>query len=319
MIKEPIMKTRTLFIMLFGPVFLALGACATLGAPQTAASQAIEAPLMVEEAAFEQEMVLPSEDGQRFDRSQIMNVNLEDRLVIRNANLELVVPDPSESATHIGRIAEQAGGFVVTLDIFRTTFEDGTPADQANITVRVPSESLSEVLEEIKSQASDVRAESISGQDVTQEYTDLQSQLRNLEAAEEELREIMGSMTKAEDVLDVYEHLIQIRSEIEVIKGRIQYLEQSSALSSISIQLIPDVAVAPLQIGRWQPAGTAKAAIEALLTALQILAQVAIWAALFVLPIILVIALGIWMIVKLIQVFRRRRSPGGSGDNSSPA
>ena len=155
---------------------------------------------------------------------------------------------------------------------------------------------MNEALEKIKEGSVEVTSENISGQDVTQEYTDLQSQLRNLEAAEEELREIMGSLTKAEDVLRVYQNLRQVREEIEIIKGRIQYFEQSARLSAISVELVPDIVSQPLQIGRWQPEGTAKEALQALIQALQFLANASIWLVILVLPVLLLLSLPFWAI-----------------------
>lgn len=228
-----------------------------------------------------------------------------DRLVIRNADLTVVVADPASSVDEIAALAEEMGGFVVNSNLYQSTYGDGVRAMQASITIRVPAERLNEVLQRIKGEAIEVRSESISGQDVTQEYTDLQSQLRNLEAAEKELREIMASLTNAEDVLNVYQSLRQVRQEIEVTKGRIQYFEQSSKLSAVSVELLPDVVSQPLQIGRWQPQGTAKEALQTLIRALQWFANLAIWVVIFLLPIGLVIGLPIWLVIR---AARRRRA-----------
>jgi hypothetical protein len=231
---------------------------------------------------------------------------VEQRLVIRNANLTLVVEDPAASAAEISALADSMGGFVVSSNIYESTFEQGVRATRASITVRVPAERLNEALAEIKSGAVEVRSENVSGQDVTQEYTDLQSRLRNLEAAEEELREIMGSLTKAEDVLRVYDSLRQVREEIEVIKGRIQYFEQSALLSAVTIELLPDVVSQPLQIGRWQPQGTAKEAFETVIRAFQFLTDAAIWFVILVLPILIVLSLPFW-VIRWVVIRRRKR------------
>ncbi|MCJ7825683.1 MAG: DUF4349 domain-containing protein, partial [Anaerolineales bacterium] len=230
-----------------------------------------------------------------------------ERLVIRNANLTLVVEDPAGSAAEIADLAEALDGFVVNSNVYQTTFAEGVFATQANITIRVPAERLDEALEQIKHGVVEVRSENISGQDVTQEYTDLESRLRNLEAAEEELREILGSLTKADDVLNVYQSLRQVREEIEVIKGRMQYFEQSARLSAISIDLLPDVVSQPLQIGRWQPQGTAKAALEALLSALQFLANAAIWLIVFALPVLALLSIPFWVLRWWVMRRRTRR------------
>jgi hypothetical protein len=256
----------------------------------SAPERGLAEPMMVEAPAADV-FYAEEEAGKSVFNTADEAISVE-RLVIRNANLTLVVEDPAKSADEIAQLAETFNGYVVNSNMYQTTFAEGVFATQANITIRVPAERLDEALDQIKQGVVEVRSENISGQDVTQEYTDLESRLRNLEAAEVELREIMGSLTKAEDVLNVYQSLRQVREEIEVIKGRMQYFEQSARLSAITIDLLPDVVTQPLQIGRWQPQGTAKAALEALISVLQFLANVAIWLLVFspliVIPILIV-------------------------------
>jgi hypothetical protein len=219
-----------------------------------------------------------------------------------------VVTDPSQSVEDISQMAQEMGGFVVSSNIYQTTFDDTVVANRASITIRVPAEHLDEALGQIKDDALEIRNENISGQDVTQEYTDLKSQLRNLEAAEEELLEIMDASTQAEHVLEVFEHLRQVRGEIEITKGRIQYYEESARMSAISVEIIPDVAARPLQIGRWQPEGTAKAAVEALINTLQFLGDAIIWGLICVVPIGVILGLPTLFVIRAI---RRRRNLKG--------
>jgi hypothetical protein len=118
----------------------------------------------------------------------------------------------------------------------------------------------------------------------------------------------MASLTKAEDVLRVFDDLRQVRQEIEVIKGRIQYFEQSARLSAVSVELLPDVVSQPLKIGRWQPEGTAKAALEALINVLRFLADAAIVIVILIAPVLFLVAIPIWLVRRLIIRRRARRS-----------
>ncbi len=234
-----------------------------------------------------------------------------ERLVISNAYLSMVVPDPSTSVNEIAALARELGGFVVSSSVFQTTFgeEFGTEArvtaDQASITIRVPSERMDEALETIKEGATEVRNENVTSDDVTQEFTDLESRLRNLESAEEQLLDIMNEATKTEDVLSVFNQLTQIRAEIEVIQGRIQYLSESARLSAISVDLIPDVAAQPLEIGGWRPEGTVKDAFTALIQGLRTLGDAAIWVLICVLPIGLILGVPGYFAAR---AMRRRRA-----------
>ncbi|MBN2146385.1 MAG: DUF4349 domain-containing protein, partial [Anaerolineales bacterium] len=208
-----------------------------------------------------------------------------ERMVIKDAQISLAVDDPEASAERIQLMTEEMGGFVVTLQMYQITLDNGAKVPQGSITVRVPAERLSEALEQIKAETSQpVLNENINSQDVTAEYTDLSSKLRNLEAAEEQLQEIMDEATKTEDVLAVYSQLVSTREQIELIKGQMQYYEQSAALSSVQVQLYTNEAVQPLSIGGWQPVGVAKDAIQTLINTLKWLANAVIWIVLFVLP-----------------------------------
>lgn len=306
------MKKKLVFVSLM--ILLVLTASCAAAAPQRLAEPAmVEAP-MDELARTDAAMSVESSESGFVSQTEA-GASAAERIVIRNADLTIVVFDPGEQAKRISRLAESMSGFVVSSNIFQTTYENGIRADRANITIRVPAERLDEALEEIKEDAVEVRSESISGQDVTQEYTDLQSQLRNLEAAEEELIDIMDRAVDAEDVLRVFEDLRQVRNEIEVITGRIQYFEESARLSAVSVDLIADVAAQPLQIGRWQPQGTAKAAVEALLEALQFLGDAAIWVGICVLPIGLLFGVPGWLVFRAI---RRRRQRSKAKPEGSP-
>lgn len=242
-----------------------------------------------------------------------------ERIVIKNATLTIVVDDPSASMDRISALAEEMGGFVVNANLYQSFLESGVEVPRASITIRVPAERLDEALQRIESESDrPPQNKNISSQDVTSDYTDLQSRLRNLEDAEAQLREIMASATKTEDVLQVYNQLVQVREQIEVIKGQIQYYEESAALSSVSVDLLANEAVQPITIGGWEPVGVAKNAIEALIRALRFIAYAAIWLVIFVLPSLLVLYLIIILPLSLLwRAWRRRRAARKSSQSES--
>jgi hypothetical protein len=237
-----------------------------------------------------------------------------ERLVIKTANLSIVVPDPGTTMDAISRMAEEMGGFVVSSNVYKTQSERGVEVPQATISVRVPAERLTEALAMIRDQVEDpledILSDNVSGEDVTQTYTDLQSRLRNLEQAEEQLREIMASATRPEDVLNIFNQLTSVRGEIEVLKGQIQYYEEAAALSSVSVTLVAQAGVTPLSIGGWRPAGVARNAVQALIDTLQFLAHAAIWLIIYVLPVFLVLFIPlrlIWVGLRKWRASRRAR------------
>lgn len=229
---------------------------------------------------------------------------ITERMITRNANLTLVVVDPVQSVEDIGEMAREMEGYVVSSNFYVATYAEAdqveTRAQYASITVRVPSDRLDEALELLKADAVEVRNEYVSGTDITQEFIDNESRLRNLEAAEEQLLDIMETATETEDVLNVFNELTRIRGEIEIIKGQLQYLQQSADTSSISIELIPDIATQPIEVERWQLQATFNKAVEALIATVQFFVRALIWIAIYVLPLALVVALVVWLVVRAI-------------------
>lgn len=255
-----------------------------------------------------------SEGARTFRQEQVVSSGLPnpvERLVIRNANLSIVVRDPGEAMDEIISMAEGMGGFVVTSNLYQRRLDNGNLVLEGNVTVRVPALKLSEAMEKIKglvdNPQTDILSENISGQDVTAEYTDLKSRLRNLEDAAEQLRKIMETATKTEDVLNVLNELRSVTEQIEVLKGQIKYYEELAAMSAISVNLQAQETVAPITVGGWKPEGVARDAIQALIDAYQTIASGVIWAVLFCLPIALPIGLVVFFIVRGFLRWRRRR------------
>ena len=292
-------------LLILTTVALLLTACAGAASPS------------MEEAYFDQGMPAEAPAEAYLEREGEASFNAISaplpearRIVIKDASMTIVVDDPSASMESIARLADEMGGFVVSANLYQMRTESGAEVPRASITIRVPADRLDEALTLIRSESKlPPQSENINAQDVTRDYTDLQSRLRNLEAAEAQLQEIMGSANKTEDVLNVYNELVRVREEIEIIQGQIQYYEQSAALSAVSVELLPNEAVQPLTIGGWQPAGVAKTAVQMLINTLKVLANVAIVLIIYVLPVLLVIfVVFVLPLSWLWRIWRRRHA-----------
>jgi hypothetical protein len=155
--------------------------------------------------------------------------------------------------------------------------------------------------------ALEVRRQSVTGEDVTEEYSDLQARVRHLEATEARLLSLMEEAEDTEATLAVFSELQRVQSEIEQVKGRVQYLEQSSALSTVSIELIPDALAEPLSVAGWRPGEVFRSALRALVRTLQTLVEVLIWGMIYVLPVALLV-FGLPIAILRWLVRRSRRS-----------
>lgn len=167
--------------------------------------------------------------------SQI-NTAPTDRKIIRNAELDLEAENPEKAQQQITGIAELKGGFVVESQQSSSDVRS-TTRDIVVMTVRVPSEKFGETLDEIRKTASRIVTESAKGQDVTEEFIDIEAQLRAKKALEQQFMEIMKRANTVEEALSVQSQLATVRGEIERIEGRKRFLENQASLSTIKIRL----------------------------------------------------------------------------------
>lgn len=317
------MKRNLLIIMAIVAVALAAcGAAASYeqeaafdGIAGGAAPPAAEAPVFADEVDYEYE--LAEEEAARdaageggVDSSSVPGQAVE-RVVIKNASMSIVVEDVQGTVDTVVELAESMGGFVVSQYVYEYSIGYGSSyqADKAaDLTVRVPAERLNEVLDRIRDMSVEVTSETVSGQDVTREYTDLQSRLRNLEATRDQLELIMEDAFKTEDVLAVYAELVRVNEEIEIIQGQLNYFSEAARLSAVSLSITPDFETLPVDVPRWSPLATAREAIEDLLESLQDLADFLIYFTISVLPILLIWLIPLFLIGRWIwKAWQRRR------------
>jgi len=225
-----------------------------------------------------------------------------ERLIIRNASLTVVVPDTEEALEQVNDLVNDLEGFIVESDKYQ--YQEGM---RASVRLRIPAESLDVALDRIRELASEVRNENISGQDVTEEYVDRKSSLRHLEATEAKLLEFLDEAEDTEAALAVYEQLREVQAEIEQVKGRIQYLEDSAAMATVSLEIIPDELAQPIQVGGWHPEGTLRNAFESLVRVLQFLVDAIIVIVVLIIPVLIAIAIPVVGLILLVRTLVRRR------------
>lgn len=226
----------------------------------------------------------------------------QERMVIRNATLTMTMEDVAGHLDRIRALAAEYGGWVVSSNAQRASGAN-SEITSATITIRVPADRFDEALIVIRAGVGSVDNETITGEDVTQQYVDLTSQLTNLTAAEEQLQVIMDEADETEDVLAVYNELVRIRGEIERIRGQMQYYEQSAAFSAINVTLRRTPTPIVINSPTWQPLSTAENAFQALIKVMQGIIDLLIGLVIFVLPMLLVFGVPLWLII------RRARRP----------
>lgn len=311
---------RILFISLLAALLLsACGVSAATPAPSFVESYSVEGGMPAARQAAPMEAPLAVNEQKAYDAAMLPEMPLQERLVIQNADLSVVVKDPAAKLEAIAAMARRLGGFVVSSNLGEQYLANSVKVPRGSIMVRVPAEKLDEALAEIKADAVEVQNENRSGQDVTQEYIDLKSQLKNLEATEQQLTLIMQKAEKTEDVLAVFNQLTEIRRQIEVTRGQMQYYEQSAALSAISVNLVAEASIQPIEIGGWKPVGVVRDAIQSLVNFLKGFFEFVVNLVIVFLPaalLIFAVIYGIWQLLKLMwrvlggkNPFKRKTPP----------
>jgi len=214
-----------------------------------------------------------------------------DRKLVKTGQLTLEVDDIVEAVDYVAKIAGELDGYVVS-----SSKHERENKVFGHVSIRVPAERFNEAFDRLRQLAVDVPYENTESRDVTEEYTDLEAQLRNLEATEAQYLALLEKAETVEDILAVQRELSNVRGQIERTKGRMQYLERTSDMSLIEVILQE---TKPLGATGWSASETFKSAVRGLITFGKVLANIAIW---------LVIFCPIWIpIIFLIRFLRRRR------------
>jgi hypothetical protein len=144
------------------------------------------------------------------------------RLVVYNATLNLVVDSLSGALDQARGIAAQLGGHLQEMG-------------SDYVVVKVPAAKFEEALAAM-GKIGEVTKREIKGSDVTEEMRDLRIRLANAENMRERLTQLLNKGDKVEDALKVEKELERVTETIELLKGKIQYLENSVAFSTITVK-----------------------------------------------------------------------------------
>lgn len=230
------------------------------------------------------------------------------RMIIKNAEMHLVVSSVDEALTRIEGLVADVGGYILNS---RTWFQNGEK--YASLTFAVPSERFEETLGRLRRIGVKVADESTSGQDVSQEYVDLEARLANLEAAAARLREFLKEAKSVEEALQVEARLRELEGEIAQVKGRMNFLKGRSAYSLITVILeplrpTPTPTPTPTPI-IWDPGETFREATGVLGLLLRALVDLSIWMLVLGGPFILPAGAIAFVVYRLRNRHRPKSSP----------
>ncbi|MBN2043734.1 MAG: DUF4349 domain-containing protein [Anaerolineales bacterium] len=232
---------------------------------------------------------------------------ITDRLIIREGNITISVNNTLEVRDKIDEIvAELAsdGAYVVT------SSESGRGDNRQpyiNMVIRVPVQSFSFVMDQIAEMGVRVDERWENAQDVTDEYVDLEGRIEALEISIERLQGLMRDAAFTEDLLYAEEQLSRREAELEGLKGRLNYLAESAALSRINIGISPYELSEPIDTS-WKPAETFRRAVENLVESLQDFADFMIIFLIAVAPWLVLVGLVVWGVVAAVRRRRKKKA-----------
>ena len=263
-------------------------------------AESVELPAapMPTSAAFE--ITDPSGDLTVIERSNSM--------IIKNADVRLMVKDTDVAIDRATQIVGDSGGYIVSSRVWYQDYY-GNNLKYASITLGVPVAEFERVLSRLRGLAVRVVDETASGDDVTDQYVDLQSQLINLEATRERIKSFLDDAKTIDEALRINQELSNIEMQIEQIKGQMNYLSDRSAYSTITVNIDPEFPIltpTPTATARptatpipWKPGDTFHEAKNTVSVAYQGIANFLIWLVVVILPIVLPPALILWGLWKL--------------------
>lgn len=245
------------------------------------------------------------------------------RKMVARASLSMVVADAEQTVDDIELLLEEVGGFISQSSLYNGGTADA-PLMQGTVQLRVPVEQLETTLDRLEALAIQVGSRTLTRDDVTDQYSDIDAQLRNLEATENELLEMLAEARERRDatpdqILSIHYRVTEVRGQIEQLQGQQNLLDNMIDLSTVDVTMVPDLASLPVVEEGWRPGTVFRAASRALVSTLQTIGDAAIWLVVAVLPIILMLIFPLVVLVAFVRwIMMRRRGQKGITIRSQP-
>ncbi len=270
-----------------------------MGAPDSAMVDAEPMMgMMAEEAA-------PSS---RTANDSVEPIQVADKKIIKNGNLTLKVESTETAAGEITAIAKANEG-----EVFSTNFrESSSGARSGTVVIKVPVSKFEQTMGELKKVATQVVMESTTGQDVTEQYVDLQAQLKNKRAEEAAFVEILSRSGKIQEVLAVTKEISRVRGQIERLEAQVRYLESQTDMSTITVYVSEDVEISTGD--EWRPWQVIKTSVKTLFKKIQGFVDGLIRFVIVTIPTLVIFALVIWFFYWIgkkiyLKLFKKKEEP----------
>ncbi|CAM3247069.1 DUF4349 domain-containing protein [Filibacter tadaridae] len=227
------MKGKRVFIPLLVSLFVLLTACSA--SEQSKADSATSESSAI---SVESSMDKSVGDDQVVDEQE---VETTERMIIHKAQLRVKVKSLDKAQVKIEKKVAEYGGYIVESNVYKENDE----AVNGNMIVRIPEKHFQSFLKDTEEASADILERNVTGQDITEQYVDLESRVKSKRAVETRLLEFMGNAQKTEDLLKISSDLAKVQEEIELIVGKMNYLENQTSFSTIELSLFENQVIVP--------------------------------------------------------------------------
>ena len=261
-------------VLAIAALALVLGACSQAGAPATAPSAAGRGQVAT---GYTADSTAAKAAAPAPDQGIPTVVVSADRNLILTAKIDMRSKDPWATSQAVQQMTTSLGGDVLSVN------ESGTTDNRnASLSIRVPSRSFQEAIRQIRALDGEVQSSNVSGQDVTDQFVDLQARLTAKQAEEARYNALLVRANTIDEILKIDSALSNVRTQVEQLTGQINSIKSRTDYSTISMSVSPITVLGPAEQGRsWDPAKTVARAVATLAAMMQVLGDLAIWLIIF--------------------------------------
>jgi len=242
--------------------------------------------------------------GGSYTNTATPQLDVEDRMMVTESKMSLHVEDVRKALDDIQSATEQRGGYVVNTNI-RTPEGLST----GSIVIRVPEGELKGMLSWLRGSAIKVVSENITGHDITDSFIDTQERLRIMEETKKIYEDLMTKAVDFDDIERAQTRILSVQSQIDNLKGQLQYMEATSSSSLITINLATDEYELPYTPDApWRPSVVFKYATRSMIKTVRGLASMGIWIGVY--AVVWVPVLVVFIVVK--KLWKKRKEKKAS-------
>jgi hypothetical protein len=247
-------KLKKLSLLIFVSLFVGLAGCSSAGGKDEGAKMSVENNSGMDSAksGTKEKSALSNSEGDQAKGNEVVLKQVQNKMVIYQADLQLRVNKFDQTVKTLEEQVSKYGGYIAESNVTR----EGDEVLSGTLMIRLPQQHFQEFLHDAEGEAAQVLQRNITGQDVTEEYVDLESRLKSKRVVEERLLSFMKEATKTEDLLKISADLGVVQEEIETIQGKMKFLENQTSFSTVRMTLYENKVVVPNiekdQLNTWE-------------------------------------------------------------------